>query len=371
MKKRVAIIIPGGVGAGLFNQGVPALVQLIEGLSNKFDITVYSLVAISPEFKTDKYQLKAINASHHDWTAGRVLRLARMIINDHRKKKYELFHGFWGIPCGSAAVVLGKLLNRPSLVSLQGGEAANVPTINYGYLISEKKKRRLYKTLKAATGVTTLSYFQRDQLRKNGFDDIKMEVIPYGVDTTLFKPSSKELDLPIHFIHIANLTEVKDQNTLLKAFKIIRNTIVCKLKIVGFDALNGEIQKLCSNYGLTGDVSFIGPVQHKNIPEYMNWAHILLHTSLYESQAVVVVEAMASNVLVVGTNVGLINDLDDIAIGVPCEDYQSIAENVLNILQDKREIDKLKLKGLEWASNNDYKTTITHFDELYNRLIKN
>ena len=370
MKKRVAVIIPGGIGSGLFNQGIPALVNLIDGLSKEFDITVYSLVAISPEFKTDKYQIKAINASFEDWTVGRVIRLTRMILKDHRKKKYNLFHGFWGIPCGTMAVMLGKLFKRPSIVSLQGGEAANVPSINYGYLINEKKAKRLHRTLRAATKVTALTKFQRDLLVNHGFDNIEFEVIPYGVDTSLFKSSSKSYEEPINFIHVANLTEVKDQATMLRTFRKLKVQIDCRLFIIGEDGMDGKIQNLSRDLGIVDDVELVGYIPNEQLPEYFARAQIMLHTSLYEAQTVSVVEAMASKILVAGTEAGIMSDLEQFFITAPFGDYEQLATKIIDTLA-RPELTNAKLdQALTWAERYDINTTVSNFNNLYNQLME-
>lgn len=373
MRKRVAIIIPGGVGTGHFNQGIPALMNLIDGLSFHFELTVYSLVTVSSDFKTSNYQIRAIDADHGDWTPGRVVRLSGMIMKDHRNKQYDLFHGFWGIPCGTMAVVLGKLFKRPSIVSLQGGEAAYLPEINYGYLISPKKKRRLFKTLLAASQVTALTYFQRDELRKHGFDGKEIEVIPYGVDTTKFRPFQKDFDGPLQFIHVANLTEVKDQETMLRAFRIIRDKIDCKLRIIGGDFMNGKLQLLCEQLNLVDSVDFLGSIRNNDLPMHYDWAHVLLHTSLYEAQAVSVSEAAACKVLLCGTHVGLLADFATFGIFTsPIKDYRFIAESLLSAINDNTNNRKDMIeKAYKWSVKHDIIYTCSRYAGLYDQLILN
>lgn len=369
MRKRVAIIIPGGVGTGLFNQGIPALMNLIDGLSLQLEITVYSLVAVSPNFKASHFEIKAIEANHDDWILGRVIRLIRMIMKDHRKKQYDLFHGFWGIPCGTMAVVLGKLFKRPSVVSLQGGEAACLKQIKYGYLISQKKKRRLFKTLNVASHVTALTNFQRDELRRHGFGGKEIEVIPYGVDTTKFCPTQKDYDDPLQFIHVANASPIKDQKTLLKSFGIIKDHINCHLKIVGPDDHNLEIQTLCKQYDLKDAVTTTGPIPNSELPKHIMQAHIMLHTSLYEAQAVAVVEAMACQVLVAGTEIGILSDLAEYAVTSPVGDFEQLAKAVLDIVR-RPDVMREKIdKAFEWTRSNDIEATVAKFSRIYERLI--
>lgn len=364
-RKRIAIIVPGGVGNGFYNQGLPALVNLIDGLSAQFEVTVYSLIAVSDTFDPNNFKLKAITATREQWVPLRMLRLALMILKDHLRCRYDLFHGIWGGPSGMLAVFLGKLLNRPSIVSLRGGETAAVESIAYGQLLKPNKKKWLFRTLRVADQVTVLTEFQAKVLRQYGFEK-DVQVIPTGVDTNLFTPADKSCDPPFHFLHVANITEVKDQETLLRAFRLIRNKLDCHLKIAGADYLNGKIQKLCAELDLEGSVTFLGPVKNTDLPQYFDWAHALMHTSLYEAQGVVTVEAAASKVLIAGTKTGMISDMEDTTVSVAPGDFQSLAEKVLQIAADEEQWKTTVQRAYEWARVHDIRFTVNRFTDIYN-----
>jgi len=61
--KRIAIIVPGGIGGGKFLQGVPSMVNLIERLSHDFEIVVYSLIKTEIKEVSKNYKLKSIPTS--------------------------------------------------------------------------------------------------------------------------------------------------------------------------------------------------------------------------------------------------------------------------------------------------------------------
>lgn len=364
-KKRIAIIVPGGVGNGFHQQGLPALVNLITGLSSLFDVTVYSMVSISKEFNPDHFKIRSIRADKRNWTPWRMAKVAIKVLRDHRKNPFDLFHGFWGGPSGMIAVYLAKWLDCPSVVSLQGGETAALKNISYGQLLNKTKKKWLFRTLHAADKVTALTQFQLDSLKNNGFRNKDISVIPAGVDITLFTPSVKPAGPPYHFLHIANLTEVKDQETLLRAFRMIRDQVDCDLKIIGTDYLGGKIQKLSAELKLEDSVSFAGPVKNTELPHYFSQAHVLLHTSLYEAQGVVVAEAAASKVMIAGTKVGLISDLEHGAVAVAPGDYKELASRLLNILNEEKERQKTIQNAYNWAKTHDINYTVNEFINIY------
>lgn len=368
-KKTIALIVPGGVGNGFFNQGLPALVNLINGLSKDFEVTVYSLIAVNPDFKPDNFKIRSIAATHKDWTPWRMIKLGIMLLKDHKKMPYDLFHGVWGGPSGMLAVFLGTWLRRSSVVSLRGGETASVKEISYGNLLKKTKRKWLFRTLQAADFVTVLTRFQADILKSYGFEK-EVIVVPSGVDTRLFIPVKKASAPPFHFLHVANLTEVKDQETLLRAFRLIRDQLDCTLKIAGADYLDGKIQRLCAKLKLTDSVTFLGPVKNIDLPQHFAWAHALLHTSLYEGQAVVVVEAAASKVLVAGTKTGMIADLEKETVSVSPGDYKALADKILAISQDKEQWESTIQRAYSWAKTHDIDYTVNVFSNIYNSGIK-
>ena len=150
--------------------------------------------------------------------------------------------------------------------------------------------------------------------------------IPLGVDPQKFSFGTPKPGPPFKFLHVANLTEVKDQATLIRAFDLIRKEIDSHLTVVGPDYLNGQLQKLVAALGLTNHVTFTGPIPNIELPSSYRDAHFLLHSSLYESEAVVVLEAMSCGVAVCGTAVGILADLHEkCCLAARPRDYQGLA----------------------------------------------
>ncbi|MBL6449804.1 glycosyltransferase family 4 protein [Fulvivirga sp. 29W222] len=367
-RKRIAIVVPGGVGNGFYSQGVPALVNLINGLSEQFEVTVYSLIEVSDTFRPENFKIKSVKTSRDQPVLWRMLSLCFIIWKDHKKQSYDLFHGIWAGPSGMLAVFLGKLLIRPSVVSLQGGETAAVEAIPYGHMLKPGKKRWLFRTLRAASQVTTLTEFQSEILRKYGFTK-NIKVTPIGVDTQIFVPVEKEFGPSFNFLHVANLTEVKDQETLLRAFRRIKDSLDCHLRIAGADYMEGRIQKLCKELNLEDYVTFLGPVKNTDLPQHFGWAHALIHTSLYEAQGVVIVEAAACKVLIAGTRTGIISDLQNETVSVAPGDHQGLAEKVLNIASHQEQWEVVVQKAYQWATENDIRFTVNSFADIYNHHI--
>lgn len=356
----------GGIGTGSQSQGFPLLMQIVDKISQQFDVTVYSLAPFNSDFKPHYYRAYCVPASiklnFFRWSY-----LIFLFVKNTFSIRYHALYSFWGYPTGLVTVLLGKLLNKPSLVNILGAETANLPEINYGYLRSSVIRRLIFFTCKNADKLIAVSGYQVSILRKYGIDR-EVEIIPWGVDGNFFFPMYKPLDSPLKIIHVANLNEVKDQHTLILAFQLIRRKIPAELKIVGPDFLKGQIQKLVSSMNLQSDVQFIGFVPHKEILKYFQWADAFMLTSLSEGQNNSITEAMMCGILPVGTRVGIMADVgDEVGITVECGDYETLSKSVIELYRLPYEWEKKTKAAYRWASLHDLKWTVQEL----NRVIEN
>ncbi len=367
---RVAIWIYGGIGGGNFSQGTPALHNLVSRLAAEHEITVFSILPSNPDFISKNFRFQ----SAARWIPNTWLRMAILVvlfIVDHIIKRYQLIHGIWIYPAATIAVVLGRLLGINSIASAHGGEAAAIPEINYGNMLGGRSKKWTLWTCHKATSLNFISEFQATQMQNHGLRRKNYTVIPFGVDTQIFYPAQKQPIDKIRILHVANLTEVKDQETLLRAFNEIRRKHPAELRMIGPDHLNGKLQRLVQEFKLDDCVTFDGAVPYADVHKQFHWADIMLHTSLYEGLPATIIEAMASGLPVVSTPVGIVADLgpDYFEIFL-CGDHQAAAKQVLAIWNDESLRRDKRDKALQWAMTHDIEWTVDKFDELYQSLIK-
>jgi glycosyltransferase involved in cell wall biosynthesis len=359
-KKRIAFL---GGGA----HTIPSYRALLTHLALYFDLTVYSEFNLRPENKLP-YKFKSVPAGKMPRRVRELL-FALMIVRDLSFKGFYLLHAHSTFPTGFFGIILGKIFRIPVVVSLDAAEASVLPEINFGDLLNPKRMAMNKWVIQKATHVIVLTNFQFQEVKKNLDIQRKMHIIPRGVDTIRFVFSAKKLSRPLRFINVAYLSPVKDQETLLRCFAIINAKIDCELIHIGEDFENGRIQQLAKSLGIDQRVRFKGLVSNEQLPVYYAQADILLHTSLYESQAVVVCEAMASGVLVCGTHVGLLADLS----GVCCLTVQprmpeELANLVLNLINDPARMERLCTEAYAWATAHSLQWTVKRHLEIYNHF---
>ena len=101
-------------------------------------------------------------------------------------------------------------------------------------------------------------------------------------------------------------------------------------------------------------ITFTGLVSQSDLPKYYHKAHIMLHTARYETGCAVIQEAMASGVVVCGTEVGLLSDIgEQYAVIVPPEDAHQLAERILQLVNDPIYYQQLRDEAYQWITKYD------------------
>ncbi len=354
----------GGVSGGISSQGFPIIVQIINRLSEDFKISVYSLSPVEKNFNPSRYKVYAPPPSWKiQWT--RWAYLVTIFILNHFRESYNILYSFWGYPVGFAVTLFGKIFRVPTYINILGAETANLPEIKYGHLRKPVSRKLVLWTCRNASILIAVSSYQESILKKFGVNR-KIHIIPFGADTKRFYPVSKSASLPLKILHVANLTEVKNQETLLKAFELIRSRLPARLRIVGPDFLNGQIQQMTVDMSLDKDVEFIGPILQTEMLTHYHWADFFMLTSLSEGQNNALMEAMTCGVLPVSTLVGTMDDKlgHELGIVAPCRDYETLAEGVVSLFNMPEEFERKQKAAFVWANAHDFNWTISQLRAL-------
>jgi len=283
---------------------------------------------------------------------------------------WDIIHGIWTFPAACLGVMLGKARNVPSVVGLQGGCMADlkIGTLVYGGNRGWFKKRVNKWTLKNASVITAETQFQKDLIRDNDLKD-GVEVI-YSGRSHQGVLGAKTLGREIKFIHVANLTPIKDQTTLLDTFAIINQQIPCTLTIIGPDYDDGAVQRYCDNLGLEKYVCFKGYLSNDSVVRALKNHDMMIHTSLFEGGALAIIEAMLYGVVVAGTKVGLVSDLsDDFFIRSERQDSEDLAQKILTVIKDHTRYNALRDNAYQWAASHSIDSMADSFLHLYNRQL--
>ena len=179
------------------------------------------------------------------------------------------------------------------------------------------KARAIYSlSAKKATGVSTVSeYSKRDMVKYYGINPTKINVVPEGVDTTVFRPLNDPDKLSkwrtgifgsdIPFItYIGKPTERRNLTSLIKAFaELKKEKLEHKLLLVG-TGLPGTspFRQVIKELNLTEEVLTLDYINHDELVMVYNAASLFIYPSSYEGFGMPVLEAMACGTPLIALN---------------------------------------------------------------------
>lgn len=371
------MVVPGGVNENGQPYLPPVLERLIAELSNCFQMSVFCGGSYGNENLSYRVGAADVHYIHTGSPSGvsasiqKGLGLFSLIRKHYTVEPFNVIHGFGAIPTGFLSILASKWLRVPSVITLQGGELAAIPEIKYGNMLKWRHRVLTKYVVTRTSRLIMLTRHQERLLPAFGLSHPNYYIIPFGVDVARFKPLPiRRLTKPFRFIHVANLTPVKDQITLLKAFASMSQSIEVELRIIGPDYYDGELHKLASQLGISGKVRFLGEIPNRELPEHYEWAHMMLHPSIHEGQGVVCLEAACMGVAVCGTRVGIISDLSPLCFAtVDPGDHEALAERAISILSNPVEYYRMAREAQDWAISHDLSWTVGKYAGIYRSLL--
>jgi len=351
---------------------LPSLRVLLNLLAGECEVVLYSEVPFHQEWETLQHSYRVRRVVGKRWPRRvRDVLLLLTLIRDHLRNRFDVVHAHSTYPAGLVAVVLQRLFGVPAVVGLDAAEGSAFPDIGFGDLLSRNRARLNRWVVNRVRAVFALTEYQRKEVVRNLLITRMIAVIPRGVDLDRFypqPPATKQRTLTI--LSVGYLNPIKDPGLLLHAFRFIANEREARLIVVGRDYQDGAAARLAEELGLSGCVRFEGYVSYEQMPAYYHTADVLLHTSRYESQGIAIAEAMASGVVVVGTNVGLVSDLaPTCCVAVEDAQPQALARAVIELCSDEHRFRAIQNSAAEWSRKNNVAVTAERLMKLYKELI--
>jgi sugar transferase (PEP-CTERM/EpsH1 system associated) len=167
----------------------------------------------------------------------------------------------------------------------------------------------------------------------------KVRRIWNGIDTDLYHPiTNHQSRITSPTIGtVTRLTSVdKDPKTMLVAFRLVVNELPdARLVIVGDGPFEAEMRDTVAKLGITGSVDFLG--RQMDVPSLLRTFDIFTLASVNEGLSMTLLEAMASGLPIVASDVGgnreIVNP-PDCGLLVPPRDPQALAAAYLELLRN-------------------------------------
>ena len=207
-----------------------------------------------------------------------------------------------------------------------------------GYLIG-RKRSSFYRRflLRQAQVVTATSHFLADVTRH--YTDKEIHVVPFGVDCQVFRPPERiKTSSTVTLGFVKHLKVKYGAEYLIRAMSsIVDQHPQTRLLMVGSGELRSQLEDLTRQLGLTRNISFLGAIEHRQVPEILKNVDIFVMPSVREEFGVAAVEAQAMGIPVVSTRVGGIPEavLDgETGILVEPGDSEQLAQAIVTLIED-------------------------------------
>lgn len=364
---KVALVVPGGVDPGCRYRVIPCILWLIERLAREHDLHVFTVHQEPEPACWELLGARVENIGRH----ARARRFTRALLAEHRKAPFDVLHVLWANKSAALTGVIGKVLRRPMLLHLAGGELAAIASIGYGGQLRLPRRLLIRLALLSASRVTAAS---RQLITRAAGFGFNAERLPLGVAVdrwSVSRPRPRPADSTPSLLHVASLNRVKDQATLLRAAAQLHDWgRPFQLDIAGVDTLEGEMQRLAARLGVEQQVRFHGFLPQDELRPYFDRAHLLLLTSRFEAGPLVVLEAAMAGVPTVGTSVGHVVDLaPDGAVAVPVGDSGALARAIVDLIENDAKRLQLAEAAQRFALQYDADWTANRVIEIYGEMV--
>ncbi len=265
-------------------------------------------------------------------------------------------------------------LKIPVVTSIHGTYSSHFKSINRSPSFKEKVLIR-YLLQRLENVIVPSEGIKSDIISHFGISDRKFKVLYNGFDLEWIRASGlSEISIIKDCKWIATASRLgppKDFNTLLNAFRIIRDQVKTKLLIIGGGPYEQKIREEVAELKLNEDVYMVG--FQENPFKYIAKSDVFVLSSLSEGLPGAVIEAMALDVPVISTDCpsgpGEIIQNGHSGILVPVGDYQALASACLSVLSDRALRERLSAGAHERADFFSIQRMHREYNEYFASLI--
>jgi len=261
------------------------------------------------------------------------------------------------------ALWIAWLRGRAVVVNYRGGEAER-------FLTGSSRLVRL--SMSRARIVAVPSRFLRKIFARHG---VPAEVVPNIVDLKLFAPRAMPGVLPAspHIVVTRNLEWIYDNETAIRALALVRPQFPsCRMSIAGTGPELARLRQTAIACGVGDAVSFLGRLDRDAIAALYKTADIALNPSRVDNMPNSILEALASGVPVVSTQVGGVPYMVDhgrTALLVPPQEPQPMADAVVRLLRDRELAQRIASAGLQDVQQFGWSAVKDQWIDIYARLM--
>ena len=256
-----------------------------------------------------------------------------------RRWRPDVSIAFFGIPCGPVAYTLKAICGIPYILSLRGGDVPGFQPYDLAryHRLMKPAIRFLWRQ---AACVVANSQGLRD-LAQSTEPAMTIYVIPNGIDVERFRPEGlPDRNTPVRLLYVGRLTYQKGLDVFIQALRRLDSKIQFEVELVGDGNARRPLERMAREFGLVDRLHFAGWLDRTEVPQRYQLADIFVLPSRDEGMANVILEAMASGLPVIATDVAGSRELvrhGKTGLLIPRENPVALAQAITDLATDAQE----------------------------------
>ena len=303
--------------------------------------------------------------------------LAGAMVDTVEKYDLDLLHVHYAIPHASAAYMAKQIIKSTT--------GRNIPFVTtlHGTDITLVGRDKTYEpvvtfSINESDAITAVSKNLKEETYKNFSIHKEIEVIYNFVDVSRFNKKPFDAFKKVIasnnekiFVHASNFRKVKRVEDVVKIFAEVQKQIPSKLLMVGDGPERHICEELTSELNIADHVRFVG--KQEQIEDILAVCDIFLLPSEYESFGLAALEAMAAKSVVICSNAGGLPEIIEQNVSgfmANVGDVKTMSNFAIHILNNKSEMEAMKLAAYERALGFDIKKIIGQYEKIYSRFCR-
>jgi L-malate glycosyltransferase len=244
------------------------------------------------------------------------------------------------------------------------------------YITPYKKiisKRLTRKALTQADLVTVDSMDLKSAVLKLAPQTKKIELIIFGVDTTMFKPADKPAGRKV-ILSNRRLEPIYNIENIIRATSLMKREFPdIQLIILGDGSQKENLKQLSNSLGLQSNVEFKGEVKHEELVSYLQTADVYISVPLSDGTSVSLLEAMACEKPVVVSDLPSNREWIEQDVNgklVLPDSVDVLARSTLELLRDPNSAQTMGRKNRQIILNRaEFNSQMQKMEKLYTELL--
>ena len=281
---------------------------------------------------------------------GDIARLVDAVLAEHAQAPFELLHAQYGYPTGLAALEAGRRLQLPVVVSIQGGDGHWV-----GLCCSTHRNAMRAVLLHASAVLIGSESFAEEVMHNLGVPSDIFTIVPGATDVARFAPPDSvalgALRSPPVLLYHGRVDKRKGVIELLEATaQLVVSGHSLRLVVSGIGPDVQAARDRAAALGLDACTQFTGHVGYEDAPLAYRQGDIFVSPTYSEGFSNTILEAMASGLPIVSTQVvGVVDCLEHErdALLVEARDATGLADAIARLLTDAPLRQRLAQRALD------------------------